>query len=91
MSPTGPVTFASSEPVPLKTIIRWIGEMMAHPDLVQPGAIPAAATDAPLVVADMSHISKTVGWRPSAPVYERLARTIAWWRDRKTHAQEVGD
>jgi len=82
MSPTGAVTFASSEPVPLKTIIRWIGEMMA---------IPAAATDAPLVVAGMSHIAKTIGWRPSAPMGVRLARTIAWWRDRKTHAQEVGD
>jgi nucleoside-diphosphate-sugar epimerase len=90
MSPSGAMTFASSEPVPLKTIIRWIGGMMAHADLVQPDAIPAAAPDAPLVVADMSHISKTIGWRPSTPVDVRLARTIARWRDRKTHAQEVG-
>jgi len=85
------VKVASSPPVPLKTIIRWIGEMMAHPDLVQPGAIPAAATDAPFVVARMSHISNTVGWRPSVRMDERLERTIARWRDRKIDAQEVGD
>jgi len=84
------VDVASSEPVPLKTIIRRIGEMMAHSELVPLGAIPAAPTDAPLVVADMSHMSKTVGWRPSVPVDERLEHTIAWLRDRKTDAQEVG-
>jgi nucleoside-diphosphate-sugar epimerase len=63
---------------------------MAHPDLVQLGAIPAAPTDARLVVADMSHMSKNLAWRPSVPVDERLERTIAWCRDRKIRAQEVG-
>jgi hypothetical protein len=82
---------ASSEPLPLKTIIRRIGEMMAHPDLVQLGAIPTAPTDTRLVVATMSYVSNTLGWRPSVSVDQRLERPIASRRDRKTHAQAIGE
>jgi nucleoside-diphosphate-sugar epimerase len=85
---TGPVNIASGEPIELRTIVRRTGELIGRPELVRLGAIPAAATDTPLVVADVTHAREAMPWRPRVGLDEGLSRTIDWWRGR-LHATEA--
>ena len=47
---TGPINIASGEAVTLRALVGEAATLIGRPDLVQFGAIPAAPTDAPLVV-----------------------------------------
>ena len=76
----GPVNVASGTPVALKDIVLRIGELMNRPDLIQLGAIPAAATDTPVVVADVARLRSTLGWTPTFDLDRGLRATIDWWR-----------
>ncbi len=78
----GPVNIASGEPVELRTIVTRIGELIGRPELVRLGAIPAAATDTPLVVGDVAHARDVMAWRPHISLDEGLSRTIEWWASR---------
>jgi len=78
---TGPVNVASGQPVALKDIVNRVGDLMGRPDLIHLGAIPAAATDTPLVVADTTRLSSVLGWTPSWDLDRGLQATIDWWRD----------
>jgi nucleoside-diphosphate-sugar epimerase len=82
----GPVNIASGEPVELRTIVTRIGELIGRPELVRLGAIPAAATDTPLVVADVTHARDVLAWRPRVGLDEGLSRTIDWWASRPVPA-----
>jgi nucleoside-diphosphate-sugar epimerase len=79
-SVTGPVNIASGRAITLKEIIVRIGELIGRPELIRLGAIPAAPTDVPLVVADTSRLSKALGWQPRVDLDTGLTRTIEWWR-----------
>ena len=78
---TGPVNVASGQPVALKDIVNRVGDLMGRPDLIHLGAIPAAATDTPLVVGDTARLSSALGWTPSWDLDRGLQATIDWWRD----------
>jgi len=77
---TGPINVASGRAVALKDIVTRIGDLMGRPDLIQLGAIPAAATDTPLVVADTTRLQSTLSWTPSWDLDRGLTATIDWWR-----------
>jgi nucleoside-diphosphate-sugar epimerase len=77
---TGPVNIASGERIALKDIVVRIGSLMGRPDLIQLGAIPAAATDTPLVVADVTRLRSDLDWRPAYDLDRGLAATIDWWK-----------
>ena len=77
---TGPINIASGRPIALADIVRRIGDLMERPDLIQLGAIPAAATDTPLVVADTTRLTSALGWTPSWDLTRGLEATIDWWR-----------
>jgi nucleoside-diphosphate-sugar epimerase len=77
---TGPINIASGQAISLKDIVNRIGELMGRPELIELGALPAAPTDTPLVVADTTRLCKTLGWRPSWDLDRGLAATIDWWR-----------
>jgi len=85
---TGPINIASGQAVALKDIVMRIGELMGRPDLIQLGAIPAAATDTPLVVADTTRLRTTLGWAPSYDLDRGLTDTITWWRNQPAPALE---
>ncbi len=53
---------------------------MGRPDLIRLGAIPAAATDVPLVVADTTRLPSALRWQPSVDLDAGLTKTIDWWR-----------
>jgi nucleoside-diphosphate-sugar epimerase len=77
---TGPINIASGRPITLKEIITRIGQFVGKPDLIRLGAIPAAPTDTPLVVADTTRLSSALAWRPRFDLDKGLVKTIEWWR-----------
>ena len=87
---TGPVNIASGQAIALREIVLRIGTLLDRSDLIQLGAIPAAATDTPLVVADVTRLRDEVGWRPRWSLDEGLEQTIAWWRSRVPAAAGTG-
>jgi nucleoside-diphosphate-sugar epimerase len=76
----GPINIASGNPVRLKEIVIQVGSIIGCPQLIQFGAIPQAATDTPLVVADISRLSTALGWTPKHNLESGLRQTIDWWR-----------
>jgi nucleoside-diphosphate-sugar epimerase len=78
---TGPINLASGRAITLRTIIERLGALTGRGDLLRIGAIPAAATDMPLVVADTTRATRELHWQPRVDLDEGLSRTIAWWRE----------
>jgi nucleoside-diphosphate-sugar epimerase len=76
----GPVNIASGQPISLRTLVERLGDLIGRRDLLQLGAIPAAPTDKPLVIGDISRLSVDLGWAPSFSLDEGLTLTIEWWR-----------
>jgi len=85
----GPINIASGQPVRLKDIVTRVGELTGRTDLIRLGAIPAAPTDVPLVVADTTHLERRLGWRPRVGLDEGLRATIEWWRTGITARTEL--
>jgi len=77
---TGPINIASGQAIALKDIVNRIGQVIGRPELIRLGAIPAAATDTPLVVADPTRLAASLGWTPAWDLDRGLAATIDWWR-----------
>ena len=77
---TGPINIASGKPVQLREIVESISDMLGRPDLLKLGAIPAASTDTPLVVADTTRLATVLGWTPSWDLKRGLQASIDWWR-----------
>jgi nucleoside-diphosphate-sugar epimerase len=76
----GPINIGSGTAVTLRDIIVTIGRTLGREDLIQLGAIPSRANDAPLVVADIERLTTEVKWQPSYSLEAGLAHTIDWWR-----------
>ena len=79
-SVAGSVNMASGNPVTLKDIIENVAAQLERPDLIRLGAIPPAANDPPLLVADVSRLTDEVGWQPRFSLDAGLAETISWWK-----------
>lgn len=77
---TGPINIGSGRAIRLLDIVTRIGQLMGQPDLIRLGAIPAAPTDMPLVVADTTRLSSALGWQSKTDLDEGLRQTIAWWK-----------
>jgi nucleoside-diphosphate-sugar epimerase len=84
---TGPINIASGQPIALREITGRIADLLDRRDLLQLGAIPAAPTDTPLVVADMSRAARDLpAWQPRVSLDEGLAASIRWWREQRSTA-----
>jgi nucleoside-diphosphate-sugar epimerase len=79
----GPLNVASGRPIALKDLVMRAGTRIGRPELVQLGAIPAAPTDAPLVVANVSRLHASLDWRPAFDLERGLDETIEWWRQQR--------
>ena len=77
----GPINIGSGQPLALRTIVERIGDLLGRSDLLQIGAIPAAPTDKPLVVGDVTRITSEMGWAPEVSLDEGLRRTVEFWRE----------
>jgi nucleoside-diphosphate-sugar epimerase len=80
----GAVNVGSGRPIALKQLVGAVGEKLGRPDLIELGAIPARANDAPLVVADVERVTTEVGWTPRYSLDDGLEDTIAWWSRQAT-------
>ena len=76
----GAVNIGGGQPIALKELVLTAARLIGREDLVRLGAIPAAATDTPLVVADVTRLSEDVGWTPRTTLTDGLRETIEWWR-----------
>jgi nucleoside-diphosphate-sugar epimerase len=79
----GPVNVASGVPTPISEVARIVGELTGHPELVVVGTRPAAADDPAFLVADVSRLTREVGWRPAHDLGSGLRDTVGWWRERE--------
>jgi nucleoside-diphosphate-sugar epimerase len=75
----GAVNVGSGRPITREQLVGAVGEKLGRPELIQLGAIPARANDAPLVVADVDRVTSEVGWAPRYSLDDGLEDTIAWW------------
>jgi nucleoside-diphosphate-sugar epimerase len=76
----GPINLASGAALRLKDIVERIGALTGRSDLVRLGAIPAAPTDTPVVLADVRRMNDELRWQPTWSLDAGLTKTIDWWR-----------
>lgn len=77
---TGVVNIASGQPIAIKDVVYKIADKIGRGDLIELGAIVSNPREPPLLVADISRLSKEVGWLPQFDCNRGLNQTIAWWR-----------
>lgn len=75
----GPINVGTGDPIALRDIVQSTARLIGREELVRFGAIPAAATDAPVVVADTKRLAD-LGWSPRTNLEDGLRETIDWWR-----------
>jgi nucleoside-diphosphate-sugar epimerase len=76
----GPVNVSSGRATQIRDIVLTLGSLLGRPELVQLGALPARANDAPMVVGDNAKITAELGWQPKFELEAGLAHTIDWWK-----------
>lgn len=80
---TGTVNVSSGQATTLREIVLTIGRLMGKPELIQLGAIPARANDAPLVVGENLRLLNECGWKQQYELEAGLRQTIEWWKAQK--------
>jgi nucleoside-diphosphate-sugar epimerase len=78
----GAVNIASGEPVTIREIVLQIADHFGRGDLVEFGAIPTAATEPPLLVADVRRLKLELGWKPVHSLASGLDATLEWQKRR---------
>ncbi len=80
---TGPINVGSGRPIRLRQLVERAADLLGRRDLLHFGAVPAAPPDMPLVVADVTRVTRELpGWQPVVGVDEGLSASISWWRER---------
>lgn len=75
----GPINIASGEPVAIRTIVDLLVEALGRPDLVRRGEVPTNPDSPPLIVADVTRITRELGWKPKFSLTNGLHDAISWW------------
>jgi nucleoside-diphosphate-sugar epimerase len=74
------INIGSGEPMTLAQIVTRIGDLMERPDLIELGALPSRAMEAPFVAADIARAHELLHWSPKHKLNTSLEDTIAWWQ-----------
>lgn len=69
----------NSEPVDLLTMIALLERALGRE--AQKTWLPLQPGDVPETAADVEDLARDVGYRPSTPLEEGIARFVAWYRD----------
>jgi nucleoside-diphosphate-sugar epimerase len=64
----------------IREIVELLGKITGRSDLLQIGALPARANDAPLVLGDVRRTFNDIGWKSSITLEAGLTATVDWWR-----------
>ena len=76
----GTVNVASGECVPIHHVVEVLGDLTGRPDLLAIGARPSPACEAKRLAADITRLSREVGFVPRYGLEEGLSATLSWWR-----------
>jgi nucleoside-diphosphate-sugar epimerase len=76
----GAYNIAAGAPTTIRQIVELLGKITGRSDLLQIGALPARANDAPLILGDCGHTFNDTGWKPRLTLGEGLSATVDWWR-----------
>ena len=76
----GAYNIAAGTATTIREIVELLGKITGRSDLLQIGAIPARANDAPLVLGDGRRTLKDTGWKPRLVLEAGLSATVDWWR-----------
>jgi nucleoside-diphosphate-sugar epimerase len=79
---TGPVNVASGKPLAVGDVVTSIAAKLGRPELLQFGVIELPASEPPLLVADVTRLSRELAWAPKYTLDAGLDQTIDWWRGR---------
>lgn len=77
----GAFNIGGGQPIRLREVIEYLARQLNAEHLLQFGAIPVAANDPPLLIADNQRLLAT-GWRPRFDLHSGLDDALAWWRGR---------
>jgi len=76
----GAYNIAAGTSTTIREIVELLGKITGRSDLLQIGAFPARANDAPLVLGDGRRTLNDVGWKPRLTLEAGLSATVEWWR-----------
>jgi nucleoside-diphosphate-sugar epimerase len=76
----GAYNIAGGIPTTVREIVELLGKITGRSDLLQIGALPARANDAPLVLGDGRRTLNDTGWKPRLTLETGLSATVDWWR-----------
>jgi nucleoside-diphosphate-sugar epimerase len=76
----GAYNIAANSATTIREIVELLGTITGRGDLLQIGALPARANDAPLVLGDGRRMLSESGWRPRLTLEAGLSATVDWWR-----------
>jgi nucleoside-diphosphate-sugar epimerase len=76
----GAYNIAAGTPTTIRQIVELLGKITDRSDLLQIGALPARANDAPLVLGDCRRTFNDTGWKPRLTLEAGLSATVDGWR-----------
>ncbi len=76
----GAYNIAAGTSTTIREIVELLGKITGRTDLLQIGALPARANDAPLVLGDGRRALGDFGWKPRLGLEAGLEETVDWWR-----------
>ena len=79
-SVTGAVNVASGQPVRQGDVVDCIGRIVGRPDLIALGAVPAAVGEPTALEADVTRLTREVGYTPDADLERDLLAAVLYWR-----------
>lgn len=85
----GAVNMASGRPVRMRDLVQALAAAAGRPDLIQLGARPSNPDEPTELIAAVARLQDEVGWAPPAPLAQRAADTVAWWRGHLTDAARL--
>jgi nucleoside-diphosphate-sugar epimerase len=78
---TGAVNIASGQPITIRELVSTIARQLGRTDLLQLGAVPVAANEPDLLLANVTRLRQEVGWQPRYTLEEGVRHTIRWWQN----------
>ena len=75
----GVFNIGNGQPIRLREVIEYLARQLNAEHLLQFGAIPVAANEPSVLIADNQRLLAT-GWQPRFDLHSGLDDALAWWR-----------